>query len=179
MKKTSKPSRPGPQSTSKAALTTAIAGLPLTVGTGLQAQIKDATVPVPIESPRSISPTLSLDICCLKYAELYSKDRATYTIIGTDSEHTIYQNARNEYFYLDPATGDMRFLAPETQVKLREGAVRAPSPVRQKTFKTIDIKHGGAVTIIGMDEAGHTVQRNSLGETFYLDPSTGDMVFAK
>jgi len=51
--------------------------------------------------------------------------------------------------------------------------------VRQKTFKTIDIKHGGAVTIIGIDEAGHTVQRNSLGETFYLDPSTGDMVFAK
>jgi hypothetical protein len=179
MKKSSKHPRPGTQSTSKAALTTAIAAMPLTVGPGLQAQIKDASVPVPIESPRSIGPTLSLDTCCLKYAELYSKDRATYTIIGTDNQHTIYQNARNEYFYLDPATGDMRFLAPDTQVKLREGAVRSPSPVRQKTFKAIDMKHGGAVTIIGMDEAGHTVQRNSLGETFYLDPATGDMVFAQ
>jgi hypothetical protein len=35
------------------------------------------------------------------------------------------------------------------------------------------------VTILGVDAAGHVVHQNARGETFYLDPNTGDMVFSK
>ena len=38
------------------------------------------------------------------------------------------------------------------------------------------IKYGGAVTILGVDAAGHVVNQNSAGEKFYLDPRSGDMV---
>ncbi len=82
------------------------------------------------------------------------KQEASYTIVGTDNEHTIYQNARNEYFYLDPETGDMTFLAPDVQLKMREGAARSATSPRRRTFKTIDFNHGGQVTILGLDEAG-------------------------
>ncbi len=41
------------------------------------------------------------------------------------------------------------------------------------------VKAGEQVTILGIDQAGHVVQQNARGEAFYLDPSTGDMIFVK
>lgn len=149
----------------KTAFTTAMVALPFTMAPALQAQTKPAEVVAPPldQTARPATTTRSLDLCCLKFAERYQKESATYTIAGTDKEHTVYQNARNEYFYLEPATGDMVFLAPEAFVKWRPAAVEAPP----------------AVTVLGFDREGHLVQRNVRGEAFYLDPNTGDMIFVQ
>jgi hypothetical protein len=181
MKKTSKNQGPGASGTSKAALTTAIVALPLTMVATLHAQITRGTdQPTAIDqTARSASPTLSVDLCCLKFSERYIKIGSSYTIVGLDDGHTIYQNARNEYFYLDPTSGDMTFVAPETYVKFREGAARQPSTAPLRMWKLSAVKSGGEVTILGVDDAGHVVQRNTRGETFYLDPNTGDMVYVK
>ncbi len=93
--------------------------------------------------------------------------------------HTIYQNARGEYFYLDPATGDMVFLEPETYARFREAAAKPSSAVPLKMFKWRGMKFAGQVSILGMDRAGNVIQQNARGETFYLDPNTGDMIFVR
>ena len=36
-----------------------------------------------------------------------------------------------------------------------------------------------SVSLVGVDNNGNTVQKNSRGETFTLDPVTGDMIFVK
>ena len=45
------------------------------------------------------------------------------------------------------------------------------------------IKFGGDdirdIQVIGVDKEGHTLNKNSRGETFYVDPITGDFIFVK
>jgi hypothetical protein len=36
-----------------------------------------------------------------------------------------------------------------------------------------------SVSLVGVDKSGNTIQKNSRGETFTLDPVTGDMIFVK
>ena len=165
----------------KTAFTTAMVALPFTMAPALQAQTKPAEVAAPPldQAARPATATRSLDLCCLKFAERYQKESATYTIAGTDKEHTVYQNARNEYFYLEPATGDMVFLAPDAFVKWRPAAVEAPPASQQKMWKHTVVKGGEQVTVLGFDREGHLVQRNVRGEAFYLDPNTGDMIFVQ
>jgi hypothetical protein len=35
------------------------------------------------------------------------------------------------------------------------------------------------VQIAGVDKEGHTIHKNSRGETFYVDSITGDLIFVK
>ena len=147
----------------KAALTGAMVAFPFTLAPAVQAQVTPYERPAPIDQPARVArPAPGREFCCIKFAERYTKHKSTYTIAGTDREHPIYQNARGEYFYLDPATGDMIFVAPDAFVKWREV-----------------VKVGEQVTILGFDEAGHVLQQNARGEMFYLDPGTGDMIFVK
>jgi len=176
MKKTSKSQGADASATSKVAFTTAIVALPLMAPT-LHAQIRSDQTPPVDQTVRRASP--SLDVCCIKYAERYLKIGSSYTIVGIDNGHTIYQNDRKEYFYLDPATGDMTFLAPDTYVKFREDVAESPSAGPLRMYKWSALKFGGPVTVLGMDAEGHVVQKNTRGEKFYLDPNTGDMVFVK
>jgi hypothetical protein len=171
---------PGGATRSQVALSAAIAALPFTVPS-LQAQVSDTTAsPVPdSRGARRVSPSLSRDLCCLKFADRYDKEASRYTIVGTDKQHTIYRNARNEYFYLDPATGDMKFVAPDAYIKIGEQITRSPARATSKTLNPIASKQAGEVSILGVDQAGHVVHQNARGETFYLDPNTGDMVFSK
>ncbi|MFL5403976.1 MAG: hypothetical protein ACJ8BF_14315 [Gemmatimonadales bacterium] len=152
MKKTSK---------NRFALTSIIVGLPLSTTAYAQTRTP-SDAPTVDQTTRPGTVTLSQDVCC-KFAERFTKVRASYTLIGMDDGHPIYQNARSQYFYLDAATGDMIFVEPVKFMKQREGAARQAVPV----------------TIRGMDDAGHVIQTNSRGESFYLEPSTGDMVFVK
>jgi hypothetical protein len=153
MKKTSK---------NRFAITSLIVGLPL--GPAAYAQTRlPSDRPVVDQTARPGAVTVNRDICCFKFAERFWKDRTSYTLIGIDDGHTIYQNARSQYFYLDPATGDMIFVEPVKFMKQRESAASS----------------AGQVTIRGVDDAGHVIQTNSRGESFYLEPSTGDMVFLK
>jgi hypothetical protein len=162
----------------KTALTTAMVALPFAVAPALQAQ-KPAEEMAPVDrTARAARAVPSRELCC-KFAERFDKQSSTYSIVGTDKEHTVYQNTRNEYFYLDPATGDMIFLAPDAFVKWRPAAPESPSPGPRKMMKQSVVKGGEQVTILGLDQAGHVVQQNARGETFYLDPNTGDMIFVK
>jgi len=180
MKKKRKHHSPGGTSRSQVALSAAIVALPFTVPS-LQAQTDTGmSSPLPnTRAARRVSPSLSRDLCCLKFADRYHKDGSRYTIVGTEKQHTIYRNARNEYFYLDPATGDMKFVAPDAYMKQAEQTTRSPARAPSKTLNPTAWKQAGEVTILGVDEAGHVVHQNARGETFYLDPNTGDMVFSK
>ena len=180
MKKKRRHQSPGATTRSQVALSAAMVALPFAVPS-LQAQVSDTTAaPVPnSRAARRVSPTLSRDLCCLKFAERYHKEASRYTIVGTDQQHTIYRNARNEYFYLDPATGDMKFVAPDAYIKQGEQATRSPTRATSQPSTTTAWKQAGEVTILGVDEAGHVVHQNARGENFYLDPKTGDMVFSK
>jgi hypothetical protein len=163
----------------KTALTTAMVALPFAMAPGLQAQDKPAEEMTPVDRPsRAARPVPSRELCCLKFAERYDKHSSTYTIVGTDKEHPVYQNVRDEYFYLDPETGDMIFLEPDAFVKWRPAAPEKPSPAPLKMWKRV-VKAGEQVTVLGFDREGHVVQQNVRGEAFYLDPSTGDMIFVK
>ena len=166
----------------KTAFTTAMVALPFAVAPSLEAQTRPAEAVIPPVDQRErpvVRATRSLDLCCLKFAERYNKESATYAIAGTDKQHTVYQNARNEYFYLDPGTGDMVFLAPDAFMKFSPPAAEAPSAVRQKRWKQTAVKVGEQVTVLGFDREGHLVQQNVRGEAFYLDPNTGDMIFVQ
>jgi hypothetical protein len=180
MKKKRRHHGPGPAATSQVALSAAIVALPFTVPS-LQAQTDTGmTSPVPnTRAARRVNPSLSRDVCCLKFADRYDKEASRFTIVGTDKQHTIYRNSRNEYFYLDPATGDMKFVAPDAYIKQGEQVSRSTSRAASRALKPVEWKNAGEVTILGVDEAGHVVHQNARGETFYLDPNTGDMVFAK
>ena len=160
----------------RTALRNAMVALPFTVVPALHAQDTLPPQPTPIDQTvRAGRPAPTRALCC-KFAERYSKVKSSYTIVGTDKEHPIYQNARGEYFYLDPSTGDMIFVTPDIRWR---PAAEARSPAQQKMTKQIVVKGGEQVTILGIDQAGHVVQQNARGEIFYLDPTTGDMTFVK
>ena len=114
-----------------------------------------------------------------KFAERFHKESSHYALVGIDNGNTIYQNARNERFYLDPATGDMKFLATDTYIKFRESPTKASTGTALRLMKWPAERFGGEVTILGLDQAGHVVQQNARGEKFYLNPNTGDMVFVR
>jgi|GEM_PF-2556712 len=96
-------------------------------------------------------------------------------IIGVDNGRTIYQNDKNEYFYLDTKTGDMKFLTSDFYMKHKGD--KAASQSARNTFMKIKMDND-RVTLLGIDTNGNVVQQNSRGEKFYLD-SKGDMVFVK
>ena len=155
-------------------LTTAIAALPLALASSLQAQVTNSVRPVVGGTEvRSVVGGV------FKFAERFHKESAHYALVGIDQGHTIYQNARNETFYLDPATGDMKFLAADMYLKFRESPSKRSAGTRLDLIKWSPIKFGGEVTILGLDQAGHVVQQNARGEKFYLNPNTGDMVFVR
>lgn len=180
MKKKPKHQSPGATTRSQVALGAAIVALPFTMpvlhaqtDTGMAAAVPNS------RTARRVSPSLSRDLCCLKFADRYDKEASRFTIVGTDKEHTIYRNSRNEYFYLDPATGDMTFVAPDPYMKMGERAARSPSRAAPQPLNPVEWKNAGEVTILGVDAGGHVIHQNARGETFYLDPSTGDMVFSR
>ena len=82
----------------------------------------------------------------LKYADVCLKLAGTFTIVGLDNGHTIYKNARGGYFYLDPATGDMKAVSSETYFKFHT-LTTATGPFLKMT-KLDSIKMGGNVKLL-------------------------------
>lgn len=162
------------QTAARVVLTTAIAALPLALASSLQAQVANPARPI-------VGGTESRTVVggVFKFAERFHKESSHYALVGMDQGHTIYQNARNERFYLDPATGDMKFLSVDMYLKFRESPSKRSVGTPLDLIKWSPIKFGGEVTILGLDQAGHVVQQNARGEKFYLNPTTGDMVFVR
>lgn len=128
----------------------------------------------------------SSDKVFLKHEKVFDKHKGGIYLAGVGDGHTIYMDDRGDYFYIDPATGDMKpvsddyFIKGEsTQRKAfvlphvleKSGTINSRSSAAQKVhFK---------VSLLGVDQKGNVVQQNSKGEKFYLDTKTGDMVFVK
>jgi len=146
---------------SKAIVAAAVITLPLAaLPSAANAQIRTTLPTTDISTTRPLQ--LSLTI------KLTEKDLTQATIMGIYSGHTVYTNTRGEYFYLEPVTGDFHYLtALETTTFIRSAGTLTEK-VRTST-----------VTILGVDASGNVIQRNALGETFYLNSKTGDMVFVK
>ncbi len=159
MKKNSN-SAPG-SAHSKAMVAAAVIGLPLAgLPSVAAAQIETR---LPTTSITTIRP-LELQLV----VKLSEKDLVTATIMGMYSGRPVYTNTRGEYFYLEPLTGDFHFLTAEQTTTFLKSAGTVTEKTRSST-----------VTILGLDASGNVIQRNALGQTFYLNSKTGDMVFVK
>jgi outer membrane protein assembly factor BamB len=102
-------------------------------------------------------------------------------VVGMKDGTPVYKNPKGEFFTLNSTTGDKEDIKPEEFAKFVVVEKLGGSQMANKTsftwkFATTDIQ---AVTVLGVDKEGHTIQKNSNGESYYLHPTTGDMVFIK
>ncbi len=96
-------------------------------------------------------------------------------IVGSKDGKTIYKNDKDEYFWLDTKTGDMKFLSSDIFIKYDGDKPKNRTSGQYHKHKNYDMK----VTLLGVDDNGNIIHQNSKGETFYLDQKTGDMIFVK
>ena len=126
----------------------------------------------------------------LKHSAVFEKHKGDVWIAGVSDGHSIYQNSRGDIFYIEPSTGDMKFLSDEYFVK----GESKDDKKNKRTFVlphvleksgTINRSGGGhikmemKVTLLGVDEKGNVIQQNAKGEKFYMNLTNGDMVFVK
>jgi hypothetical protein len=147
---------------SKAVVAAAVIGLPLT---GLPSAVV-AQTPAPTTKTTEISTVRPLEKGII--FKLAFKSPLQATIMGMYDGRPVYTNARGEYFYLEPKTGDFQYLSKDqTAAFAKAGATLAGKG------------RNSAVTILGFDASGNVIQKNAKGEMFYLNAKTGDMVFVK
>ena len=96
----------------------------------------------------------------------------TYTVLGEGQGHTILAGPDGKPFFLDPTTGDKKFVVADYFLKL--GDVK-----RARKAKVFRHKDASPVFVVGADDGGNTVMMNVRSQTFILDPKTGDVVFIK
>ncbi len=118
----------------------------------------------------------------LKFASRYDKHRGTLSNVGLMGGQPVFRTAQGEFFTVDPATGDLRFLDAQGLgfIKIKSEVKAAPpSGARMGAFIKFDgIKGEAKVSIAGVDAQGRVVMENARGERFVLGP-TGDMQFLK
>ena len=153
----------------RSALAASLLAVPLMSATGVAApsSLPDPAIGLaqPVQDPQ------------LRFASVYVKITEKFAIVGLDNTRTIYRNSKGEVFYLDPTTGDMRFLSAEAWSKYTTTLILTGKPLI--AVKVDASKYSGPVTLLGVDARGNVVQRNSKAETFYLNPVNGDMVIVK
>lgn len=99
-------------------------------------------------------------------------------IVGTDDGRIIYRNSGGELFYLDESTGDMKFIKATSPALKQVVVSHKHRAMKDRALKFSD-KTLLDVSIVGTDAKGNLLHRTSQGETFFLDPATGDMVFVE
>jgi hypothetical protein len=157
MKKSSRTTR-----RTKAALTAAAMSIPM-----LGAVHEAAAQETPTKTSTRLSTTTAVKLMSTRTVKLATN----VILIGLDSGHVVYRNKAGELFYLDAATGDMRFLATTSPAVKLIGGVKGLEGVKRGS------KDLSAVSIVGVDANGNVLHRTSKGEEFILDSTTGDMVF--
>ena len=115
------------------------------------------------------------------YGKMLGKQIERVMIVGIDKGMAVYKNERGEFFSLNSSTGDLMFIKPEDFAAFRfyqkEGTQFTKSSLLMKMkFANTEVQ---TVTVLGFDKEGHSIQRNSRNETYYVHPSTGDLVFVK
>jgi hypothetical protein len=110
------------------------------------------------------------------------------TIVGFENGSPVFKNAKGEFFTVNGKTGDLNYIKPEEFakfyccIKIRNTGKSATANGMATGRRLSHIKIETEIdnlNIVGIDKEGHTIQKNSRGETFYLDPITGDLIFIK
>jgi hypothetical protein len=122
----------------------------------------------------------------IKFTDIFIKDKGSHFIAGMDGTHTIYRTSDGKYFYVEPGTGDMKFVSSDYFMKFKNvsssSTMLKNTMLKQTRFDDTWLKYhkeSGAVRLVGVDAKGNVVQQNAQGEKFFLDSTTGDMVFIK
>lgn len=151
---------------SRAALAAAAIALPMLGG------MSEADAQKPVKAP-TVKRTESFTI-----KQMSVKGEFKFTpgvaIVGIDTGRIIYRNKSGELFYLEPTTGDMKFIK-STGPAIKRIATAHKDRIAQK----ISDKTLLDVAIVGADEKGNLLHKTTAGDTFFLDPATGDMIFVR
>lgn len=119
----------------------------------------------------------------LKYEAKFEKMKNWVWLAGVGDGHTVYQNERSEFFYIDPMTGDMKFLSADYFYKGDSKDTKKtfvmPHILEKSGAKVSTIKMEAKVSLLGVDDKGNVIQENAKGEKFYLSPTNGDMIYVK
>lgn len=110
------------------------------------------------------------------------------TIVGFENGCPVFKNTKGEFFTVNAKTGDLNYIKPEEFAKFyccikigNTGKSVSGSGLatgRRLHHIKLDMPVDN-LNLVGVDKAGNTIQKNSRGETFTLDPVTGDMIFVK
>jgi len=124
-------------------------------------------------------------------SSIYIKIRDTdskNTIVGFENGCPVFKNTKGEFFTVNGKTGDLSYIKPEEFakfyccIKIGNAGKRdvATGMASGKRLSHIKIETEiTSVSLVGVDKSGNTIQKNSRGETFTLDPVTGDLIFIK
>jgi hypothetical protein len=122
----------------------------------------------------------------VKFSDRFLKDKNSYFIAGVEGTHPVYRTTAGKYFFIEPATGDMKFLSPEgfQKFQLQSGGKTLLKNAGNTQVRFDDTwlkyhKESGVIKIVGVDAKGNVIQKNSQGQNFYLNAETGDMVIVK
>lgn len=120
----------------------------------------------------------------IKIRDIDSKN----TIVGFENGSPVFKNSKGEFFTVNGKTGDLNYIKPEEFAKFyccikignagKRDAATGMASGKRLTHIKIETEISD-LNLVGVDKDGHTIQKNSRGETFYLDPVTGDMIFVK
>ena len=100
------------------------------------------------------------------------KHKGEFSIAGLEGGHVVFEDERGNLFYVDDATGDQKFVSRKFVIKMQPDAAGKSIPWQWH-------KLSAKVAIVGVDQDGKTIMSNAVGEKFYLDNATGDMIFVK
>jgi len=127
----------------------------------------------------------------LNGSPVYKNERGEYFTIDTKNGDLSYisneEFAKYQccvYIKIGDIKGESKLKAKivnenPTDVSNQENAL-----ISRNNKKTLSyIKFGGDdisdIQVVGIDKEGHTINKNARGETFYMDPITGDFIFVK
>jgi hypothetical protein len=124
-------------------------------------------------------------------SHIYIKIRDTAsknTIVGFENGSPVFKNAKGEFFTVNGKTGDLSYIKPEEFAKfycciklsplVKRDVATGMATGKRLTHIKVETEIN-SISLVGVDNNGNTLQKNSRGETFYLDPVTGDMIFVK
>ncbi len=175
---------------SNATMAAALLALPMAAMATTQAVPVAGQVAAPAEARAATKPESVVQaksaVPYMKFEAAFLKITGENWIAGVGDGHTIYQNSRGEYFYVEPSTGDLKtvskdyvfkFVGTDTRTRQVSGALAKEGAATRRSSATY--KMHIEVTLLGVDGQGNVIQQNAKGEKFYLNPTTGDMVFVK
>lgn len=157
----------------KVALAATMMTIPM-VAAPQKASAQEAKTDAPLMTKRAESVHLYL-----KYSDMMEKHKGGVEIVGVEDRHVVYKNTAGDLFWIDPATGDQRSLSSDYYMKIKSNRSSGYMKYHGIKGESNEHKQESKVTLLGVDAKGNVVQQNARGEKFYLNASTGDMVFVK